>query len=647
MDVFTTSYLRSNIIAWLPVKKEDSVLLIENGVPAIEKKVREMTEQVTTVLPKDVWKIKEKFNYIFCLGNILEVCSQDIVTSADFTGRRSDRAKAAVIFLKGLLRDKGKLVLAVENKLGLKYLAGAREEATHTYYAGLEKNSGICGFSRKELETLILDTDSRGRFYYPFPDYRFAMSIYSDEYQPKTGELVDQIGNFDDERLLMFDESMAMDTLVEEGLFPQFSNSYLLVIGTKEPVLKNREQEEILFVKFSNDRGESHNIKTFITKSKDGERHLVKTADGAAAHAHVMTFGKAERELSGLFSGSMFLVNAHQKREDGAEFEFLSGHSLEEEADLMLEAGQEEEACGLILHVAEEIRKCQNLKPFASSPGFEEVFGKVEVPRELMAPPFCDIDMILPNIILTGDKKTWTVIDYEWSFDFPVPIGFVVFRMLHYYVETTAKRRNLKKYHLYEKAGLTGKELEVYPLMEEAFQKYILKGHIPLRELFLTEGKPRYHRERVLRGLNEIREIERRQALTVYFDRGSGFSEEDVRSFKCEALDGVYQMEIEIPSDVQKLRVDPGNEAVTVDIRKLCWKGEPQGVVSFLTNGHKMEENQYLFDTRDPNLLLESLPRGDRTLVIDLKVETMSLEAAEWIAPKIDARYRWKKMMRR
>ena len=56
------------------------------------------------------------------------------------------------------------------------------------------------------------------------------MAIYSDEYLPKVGELRDNRRNFDRERYLLFDESKAYDSIIKDGLFPIFSNSYLVVI---------------------------------------------------------------------------------------------------------------------------------------------------------------------------------------------------------------------------------------------------------------------------------------------------------------------------------------------------------------------------------------------------------------------------------
>ena len=84
-----------------------------------------------------------------------------------------------------------------------------------------------------------------------------------------------------------------------------------------------------------------------------------------------------------------------------------------------------------------------------------------------------------------------------------------------------------------------------------------------------------------------------------------------------------------------------------MQIDRLAWKGRNDGILPFLCNGHKMSGNTYLFDTDDPNILLEQLPAGEKTLQIDMRIDSMNLAAAEWIALKIDAKYRLKKILKK
>ena len=100
---------------------------------------------------------------------------------------------------------------------------------------GYKNTSGVETFSKRELEKLL---DANGyhnyRFYYPYPDYKFATTIYSDSYLPKKGELRNNRRNFDAERLLLFDEGLAFDTMISAELFPLFSNSFFVEIHKKE-----------------------------------------------------------------------------------------------------------------------------------------------------------------------------------------------------------------------------------------------------------------------------------------------------------------------------------------------------------------------------------------------------------------------------
>ena len=72
------------------------------------------------------------------------------------------------------------------------------------------------------------------KFYYTYPDYKFATNIYYDEYLPKKGELRNNMRNFDSDRLLLFDEGLAFDGIIDAELFPHFSNSFFVEIGKKE-----------------------------------------------------------------------------------------------------------------------------------------------------------------------------------------------------------------------------------------------------------------------------------------------------------------------------------------------------------------------------------------------------------------------------
>ena len=243
------SHIRKNIVEWLPIKREETVLEIGAGCGAITGALAKKAQMVTCVdlskkrsminayrnqqydnikifvgNYKDIEGHLEKYNYITLIG-VLE-----------YAELYMEDENAYIHLLKSVkehLKDNGKLIIAIENRLGLKYFAGCKEDHVGEYFKGIEGYSttkGVKTFSKKELELFLHACEfSAYRFFYPYPDYKFPTCIYSDDYLPKAGELNNNIRNFDMERMLLFDESKVFDSLIENGLFPLFSNSFLVV----------------------------------------------------------------------------------------------------------------------------------------------------------------------------------------------------------------------------------------------------------------------------------------------------------------------------------------------------------------------------------------------------------------------------------
>ena len=76
---------------------------------------------------------------------------------------------------------------------------------------------------------------------------------------------------------------------------------------------------------------------------------------------------------------------------------------------------------------------------FTPTEDFRKVFGEVHFTEETEAVDICDIDMIFANILIPAgsemkiEEAEWTVIDYEWTFFFPVPsyLYYTVHFILH------------------------------------------------------------------------------------------------------------------------------------------------------------------------------------------------------------------------
>ncbi|MFR6385418.1 MAG: class I SAM-dependent methyltransferase [Lachnospiraceae bacterium] len=248
------SHVRENIVNWLPITKKDHVLEIGSGCGAITGTLAEQAGQVQCIeLSKkrsmiNAYRHREKTNINILLGNFEEiepnlVEKYDWITligvfeySEKYIGT-SEPYKEMLLRTKRHLKPNGKIVIAIENRLGLKYWAGCTEDHVGKYFEGIEgyaNTEGIKTFSRKELENIIRKTGNwKIDFYYPYPDYKLPMTVYSDKHLPNKGELNNTRYNFDRERLQLFDETRVYDGIINNGLLQEFFNSFLVILEEK------------------------------------------------------------------------------------------------------------------------------------------------------------------------------------------------------------------------------------------------------------------------------------------------------------------------------------------------------------------------------------------------------------------------------
>ncbi|MCI9197732.1 MAG: class I SAM-dependent methyltransferase [Lachnospiraceae bacterium] len=248
------SRVRQNIISWLPVTKEHEVLEIGSGCGALTGMLAQMAGHVTCVeLSRrrsqiNGYRNRLRENIEILVGNYQDIEKKlgrfDLITligvfeyAKGYIGGEDpyvEMLRQAV----GHLKPGGQIVLAIENRIGLKYWAGFTEDHVGEYYEGLEgypDTDGVRTFSKPALCEVIRQAgDLKADFYYPFPDYKLPRVIYSDAYLPKPGELGEDFPNYDRERILAFSEGRVLDSLIQDGLFDQFANSFLVILEKEE-----------------------------------------------------------------------------------------------------------------------------------------------------------------------------------------------------------------------------------------------------------------------------------------------------------------------------------------------------------------------------------------------------------------------------
>lgn len=639
--LYHLSNLRENIVDWIPMDPEAKVLEVGSGCGAITGAFARKAKSVTCVelskrrsminahrhadcdnitihvgnfkdveptLPKD-------FDYI-CLIGVFEYGQSYIGGETPYED-----------FLKILmphLKEGGRLVIAIENKYGLKYFAGCKEDHLGKYFTGIEnyaEGGGVRTFSKAGLEKIFKTCGvEEYHFYYPYPDYKFMTTLYSDKRLPLKGELCDNKRNFDGDRMILFDEKNAYDGLCEDGMFSMFSNSFIAVLG---------EDVAVDYVKYSNDRAPEYSIKTVICDNDEKQKVVRKYPMSQAAKEHVKAMGLAYENLQKKYEGSDISMNKCTLVEDEknlyAEFEFVEGKPL--------------------VQILDEYLAKEDLEGFKNK--FKEFVEKIDYNNTY---PAVDFDMIFGNILVKDDK--WTVIDYEWTFGKTMPTKEIAFRAIYYYLYEDEKRNKLPFDWVLEELDITPNMSEELWEQERQFQDFIRGKHTSMAQMRDYIG---FRMMEPLNWIDKYKDSKNVNRVQVYEDTGNGHNEEQ-SYFVREAYQGdnIIEMELSVSGNVKLLRIDPAMDCCMVKIMEMTLNGERVPLEKrkvLIINGKlirpalgdkEIYKPSMVFPTEDPNINInmEELNRqAQNTLYTRMEVVRIPQKIAEDMAGAVKRIY--------
>lgn len=250
--LYHLSNIRENLFDWYEFDKADDILEIGAGCGALTGLLCRKAGRVTCIeLSKkrstiNAVRNRKYSNLEILVGNFEDIPVErkfDYVTLigvleyAPSYMKDKDPFSAMLKKIKGYLKPGGKVLIAIENKMGLKYFAGAVEDHTGEWFDGIEDypvDKGVRTFSKTEIEGLLKKNDFANiEFYYPMPDYKMPTVVYSDSYLPQRGDLRNISYVYDRKRYELFREEAVYDRLCDDGMFGYFSNSFLIFAENK------------------------------------------------------------------------------------------------------------------------------------------------------------------------------------------------------------------------------------------------------------------------------------------------------------------------------------------------------------------------------------------------------------------------------
>ena len=427
------SPLRENILNWYPFKPGCRILEIGAGCGALTGLlVRrsanvvscELTMQRAKILYErhrdaedlevvvgDFMRMRfaHKFDYIVVNG-VLEYAKSII---------GEDKGNPFVHFLayvKSLLEDDGKILLAIENRFGLKYFNGAPEDHTGVIFDGTNgypRQSGVQTFNKNELKNLFNSVQLNVfKWYYPYPDYKFPTEIFTDDSIQKMFPITAEFP-FDQDRVELFDKKAVYAGLMADGIVDHFSNSFLVEVGVTDQL----RDVQPTYVKISNNRKKDFALCTLLYESvgKVEKRALYPSGFSHLAHMNESCLGD-ETILKSSYEAGVLTTPLLKRYE-----------TLQERLSRMVKFDNQNAFWAELENLKKRFTT-EQVTNHISNNEFVEVFGDAVVTSRMHWKKHVNIDLNAENLFFDGAKMI--VIDNEWIFAFPIPVEYTFWRLL-------------------------------------------------------------------------------------------------------------------------------------------------------------------------------------------------------------------------
>lgn len=469
------SEIRTNIIKWYPFNQHTKVLEIGANYGELTQELVKRCENVTAL---EFTKIKAE-----CISKRLEdIKNLNIILTTDLKRTKIDD-KFDYITLIGIseyaeklgfenlsqmlkwsydhLTENGKILCAIDNEFGVKYLAGSTKSKEEVPFANykqyVKKDYKLYG--KTQLEDMLIDNNLKNyKFYYPVPNYNLTHLIYTDKYLPRQGNY--DIYYREDEEIL-FNEQTMLNEAIKNRKFDFLTNSFLIEITKKENDFSN-----VNLAKFSNMRKEKYKI---ITKIKE---------DGVSKEAYekksIKHIEQIQNNIENLEKLGFSVLE--EKSDDKIISKYTEKYTMNEYFENLLKQDKIEE-------FYQELYKWYSFikNKISIIQTNETIFEKynIEITKEqknrltILKDGF--LDLIFQNVFYDGDE--YIVFDQEW-YEEAVPLEFIMYRSIKNLLFTHDELKNkINIKDLYMKYNIEN-YIEIFEQLEEKWQKEIVDKQI-------------------------------------------------------------------------------------------------------------------------------------------------------------------------
>lgn len=254
--------IQKGLLQWYDFSSGGAVLYIGCHEDALASLFRELRLEVTYASCVDSCDLEWRKKY---------VSHFDFIVSVEALERELDPS-ATLRAWKPLLKPDGRLLLGMNNRLGLRYFCGDRDPYTERNFDGVENYRhayvkqedtfrGRC-YDQAALKRVLRKAGwDCFQFFSVCPDLRNPSLILAEDYLPNENLTSRVTPSYNYPYTVFLEEEGLYNSLIENGMFHQMANAYLIECSL------NGQLSDVNQVTSSTDRGRARALFTVIHKS--------------------------------------------------------------------------------------------------------------------------------------------------------------------------------------------------------------------------------------------------------------------------------------------------------------------------------------------------------------------------------------------
>jgi 2-polyprenyl-3-methyl-5-hydroxy-6-metoxy-1,4-benzoquinol methylase len=233
----------------------------------IKERTRDLNNVTIVCAPFQDVEFTEKFDYIVCNG-VFEYSSSFV--------KEEDPYSHILKLFSSLLSENGVLIIAIENRYGIKYFASSREDHTNIMFDGVEGYSNfpkkVQTFGIEELSQSLSEYFTHNDVLIPLPDYKFPKAVLHEKMLSKVNAQ-GIFSNFVASDYLtyappLFNEKLAYKYLNKNKLLLTFSNSFMFISSKNK--IQCFDENWLGSVYKTNRSRDNSSVSNFIQTDKGG-----------------------------------------------------------------------------------------------------------------------------------------------------------------------------------------------------------------------------------------------------------------------------------------------------------------------------------------------------------------------------------------